>query len=76
MTVIRHLLVASSLAALTVTLTVTLTATGVTQSHPRTSLADPFYCVVVTDGNGHPIDTVCVPDPTGSVVVGNAITTD
>jgi len=28
-------------------------------------LADPLYCAVVTDGQGNPVYTVCVPWPFG-----------
>lgn len=32
-------------------------------SHSARLKADPFYCVVIYDGQGHPIDTICVPSP-------------
>jgi hypothetical protein len=27
------------------------------------TIADPYICVVIKDGNGRPIDTICVPSP-------------
>jgi hypothetical protein len=47
---------------MTTTLVLALALALVLPAH-RAALADPLYCVVVYDQNGHPIDTVCVPGP-------------
>lgn len=44
-------------------------ATSATRHAPSVPTADPLYCVVVTDAQGHPIDTVCVPWPFRSSAV-------
>jgi hypothetical protein len=62
-TAIRYLCIALVLAALTVA--------AVVGSHPSTRQADPFYCVIVKDGQGHPIDTICVPGPSAPAVVAD-----
>jgi hypothetical protein len=63
MTAIHYLVLVFALAV--------LMATAVLQSQAGSTLADPFYCVVVRDGQGNPIDTVCVPGPSAPAVVAS-----
>ena len=50
MTVLSRVLVLIAIAA----------ATALPQRH-TTYVADPFHCIVIKDGQGNPIDTICVP---------------
>jgi hypothetical protein len=31
----------------------------------QTTAADPHYCIVIRDAQGHPINTTCIPWPLG-----------
>ena len=65
-----RLLVAAVLLTLTGTAVLTLTHTATEAGQLK---ADPFYCVIVTDAHGNPINTTCVPSPfplTGTQAVG------
>ena len=55
-------LVTSVLFLLTPAATVTLTHAA-TSGGAQQLRADPFYCVVIRDGQGTPINTICVPSP-------------
>jgi hypothetical protein len=52
------------LAALAALLLAAAASTQLT-SGTTEQLADPLYCTVVTDGQGNPVYTVCVPWPFG-----------
>jgi len=57
-------LLAPLVASLVLAVLTTLAGIHVPGGTTRTS-ADPFYCVILYDSQGRPINTTCVPDPTG-----------
>lgn len=52
-----------TLIALSAAAAATLLLTVTQGTRPEATVADPHYCVVIRDAQGHPINTTCIPWP-------------